>query len=279
MLNSELMRYIVILALLLTPSLCYTKEASGVNAQAIKYREEGYKLQAAGNLKEALVYYEKAAQMAPFYVEVYNDLGVVYDALGYDAKALAMFQRALEIDPGYLPTYANLGFFYERRGDMQRATYYWGQRYEKGVPGEYWREAAKDHLLRLGTYPKVREEMLEKEAVSLSKQLVYQNEQKRLQANEEARLHFEVGAGLLKKGNYAEAAKEFQTALSLDPSDKELKEKLVEYHNTAETVLAKEEALASTQEALSYLKQSDFLSAGDKLKAALSAVYRIVQKQ
>ena len=273
------MRYIIILALLLTPSLCYGKEASGVTEQAIKYREQGYKLQASGDLKEALVYYEKAMQMSPFYVEVYNDLGVVYEALGFDTRALAMFQRALEINPGYLPTYANLGFFYEKRGDMQRATYYWAQRYEKGVPGEYWREVAKQHLLKLGTYPKVREELLEKEAIALSQQLVYKNEQKKLQTNEEARLHFEVGSSLLKKGNYAEAAKEFQTALSLDPSDKELKEKIIEYHNTAETVLTKDEALASTQEALRYLKQSDFLSAGDKLKAALSAVYRIVQKQ
>lgn len=274
------MRYIVILALLLLPSfICSGKDKSGLAEQAEQYRQEGYKLQSAGDLRGAMTYYEKAVQLDPLSVEVYNDLGVVYEGVGLDSKALAMYQKALEVDPGYLPTYANLGFFYEKKGDVERATYYWSQRYEKGRPGEYWRDIARQRLLHLGTYPQVREEMLEREAATLSKELSYEREQQKLEANEEAGLRFDIGANLLKKGNYAEAAKEFKAALSLDPSDEELKKKLIEYYNTAERLNAKEQALSNTKEALSYIKQSDFVSAGDKLKAALSAVYRVVQEQ
>jgi Flp pilus assembly protein TadD len=246
--------------------------------QAKIYREQGYKLQSRGELRKALVYYTKAAHLYPQYVEVYNDLGVVYENLGDDKNALAMYKKALAIEANYLPTYTNLAFFYERKGDIKQASYYWQKRYELGEKGEYWWEVSRQHLLKLGTFPEVRKERLEKEAAKLSKELVYKHEQQRLKTVAEARLHFNIGATMVAKGDYAGAIKEFDTALSLNPPDEELKNKIKKLYKKTKKTLIKEEALTYTQEALEYIKRDDFLSAGEKLKNALSSVFRISQK-
>ncbi len=107
-----------------------------------------------------------------------------------------MYKKVLEIESNYLPVYTNLAFLYEKKGDILNATEYWAKRYELGKEGDYWREVASQHLLKLGTYPEVKRKLLEKEAVGLSQKLVYMREQERLKILEEAKLHYEIGANL-----------------------------------------------------------------------------------
>lgn len=246
-----------------------------VSQEARSYREEGYRLQSMGDLKSALVYYQKAAQMDPHYAEVHNDLGVIYEAIGEEDEALLAYKEVLKIDPSYLAAYTNLAFLYEKKGDVRNATTYWKKRYTLGEQGDYWWEVSRQHLLKLGTYPEVRKELLEEKAARLSREFVYKREQERLMLIEEAKLHFDIGSRALKEGNAEVAVGEFKTVLALNPPDQALKEQARKLYQQSERLYLKQEALTNTKNALEYIKNNDYLSAGERLKDALDAVFRV----
>jgi len=268
--------FLIILFLILPLFISQAKDL--VKEEAKAYRDEGYRLQALGDYERALVYYQKAVQMDPDFVEVYNDIGVVQEALGNDDRALTMYEKVLEMNPGYLPAYTNLAFLYERKGNIEKASYYWIKRYELGEQGDYWQEVAQQHLLKLGTYPQVRKKMLERQAAKLSRELIYKSEQKRLKSIEEAELHFDVGNRAFIDGDYELAVKEFTTVLYLNPSDEELKNKAREMYQRSERLYLRNQALVETRRALDYIDAGDYPSAGKKLKSALSVVSSITQE-
>ncbi len=247
--------------------------------QAREYRQTGYKMQMEGNFQGAMEMYEKAVAMDPQYAEVTNDLGVLYEGKGEIDRAISMYKRAIDIDRSYLPAYANLALVYEKKSDVVNASYYWQKRYELGQEGEYWREVARQHLLKLGTYPQLRRNMLEDQARTLSQDLVYQREQARLKSLEEARLHYNLGCNFTTKGDYIDALKEFATARYCKPDDAELTLKIEEMAATARRAQLKEKAEATTAEALNYLKTHDYPSASGKLKDSLDAVSAIAQEK
>ena len=246
-----------------------------VTNEARVYREEGYRLQSMGDLQGALAYYQKASQMDPHYAEARNDIGVIYEALGEDDSALLAYKEVLQIDPSYLAAYTNLAFLYEKKGDITNATSYWKKRYSLGQEGDYWWEVSRQHLLKLGTFPEVRKEILEERAALLSREFVYKREQERLKLNEEAKLHFEIGRLALKEGNADVAMGEFKTVLSLNPADKELLNQARRLYQQSERLYLEQEAFTNTKSALEYIESNDYLSAGERLKDALDAVFRV----
>jgi tetratricopeptide (TPR) repeat protein len=172
-----------------------------------------------------------------------------------------------------------LALFYEEKGDTRNSTYYWQKRYELGKEGEYWREQAAIHLMRLGTYPEVKKDILEREAATLSRELTQQRLEKRENDVEDAKLHYYIGQRLVMKGDFPGAVKEFETALALNPSDVDLKEKIMQAYKSAERSYSREKVLGDTQDALNYIKSEDFNSAETKLRSALSAAYRAAQEK
>ncbi|MBN3039918.1 MAG: tetratricopeptide repeat protein [Candidatus Omnitrophica bacterium] len=278
MINIEMMRLLFIISLIVLPFFSLHSEQL-TKEQAVSYREEGYRLQSMGDLNGALTYYEKAAQMYPNYAEAYNDIGVVYEALGDNDKALSMYLKTLEINPEYLPAYTNLAFLYERRGEIENATTYWKKRYMAGQQGDYWWEVSRQHLLKLGTYPEVRKADLEEKAARLSRELIYVREQDRLKVIEEAKLHLDLGNNAFAAKDYETAAKEFRTVLSLNVDDDDLVATARKLYDQAERFRLRQSAYVNTKNALDYIEKDDFLSAGDKLKNALSAVFHITQEK
>jgi tetratricopeptide (TPR) repeat protein len=283
MLHLTLMKYLFILTLIFFPLVAVqgaeTTVKEDLQQQARNYRAEGYRLQSKGDVKQALMFYKKAAELDPTYMEVINDIGVIDEGLGDTEAAIVMYKKALQVNPDYLPTFTNLAFLYEKKGDIPNATYYWEKRYELGQEGEYWREVAAQHLLALGTYPAMKKAMLEKQAVRLSQDLVYNREQERLKTLEEAKLHFDIGSNLFLQSDYTAALKEFETVLSLNPADDELKSKTKELYMKADKLRTKDQAINDIQEALNNLKKEDYLSAGEKLKNALSGIFRLAQEK
>lgn len=239
--------------------------------QAKIYREEGYRLQSMGDPRGAIAYYQKAIELLPDYAEAYNDLGVAYESLGNVDMALDMYKKTVEIDPGYLPAYTNLALLYEAKGDIEKATVYWQKRYRSGKRGEYWHQRAKERLLKLGTYPQVRRQVLEDEAAVLSKVLAYKKEQRKLEETKEARMHFEIGRGLFNKSDFSGALDELYTALSLDPQDEELKIKITDLYIKAKRAHAKQQLKDYMEEAMNRIDEDDYFSAGKKIEEALSA--------
>ena len=74
---------------------------------------EGHKrlapmLQEKGALAEAVIHYERAAQLAPGDVSLYNTLGAVLGSLRRYEEAVIWFQRALDLDPNYDKARVNL---------------------------------------------------------------------------------------------------------------------------------------------------------------------------
>lgn len=273
------MRVFLICVLLVLPVFSSYGE-NDLDERAKSYREEGYCLQSKGDLKGAFMFYQKAIQLEPLYVEVYNDLGVLYEGTGEDEKVVQMYSKALELDPQYLSAYTNLAFFYEKKGDIEQASYYWQKRYELGEEGEYWWQVAGQHLDQLNAYPPFVKARQEKAAKQLGADLSYKREQARLKIVEEARLRFETGSSLFLKGDYAAAIREFQIVKFIDSSDGgEIKAKAEEFLKKAEDMRVKTLAINYATEAVNYIKSEDFLAAGEKLKDAFSVVSDISHKE
>jgi Flp pilus assembly protein TadD len=272
------MRILLVISLFFIP-LFYSQASDLANSEARAYRERGYRLQSVGDFSGALMNYEKAVQIDPNYAEVHNDLGVIHESMGDEKKALMMYKKALDIDPDHLGTYTNLAFLYEKLGDIENATLYWKKRYLAGQQGEYWWEVARQHLLKLGTYPEVRKAVLEQEAARLSRDLIYKHEQEKLKLIEEARLHFDLGSNAFRAKDYDTAVKEFRTVLSLNAPDDKINNDSHKFMTQAQRLLLREQAYTNTKNALEYIEKDDYLSAGDKLKSALTAVFRVTQTE
>jgi len=254
--------------------------AKGMLRQEAKaYRREAARLQADKDLNGALTYYQKALQFNPDDIETVNDIGVLYESLNDPISAAAMYKKSLEMNPQYLPAYTNLALLYESKGDTRNATYYWQKRYELGREGEYWTDMAKQHLIDLGTYPQVHREKMERDATLLAEDLTYGRVERSKTNIKDARLHYYIGTRLYSKKDYGEALKEFESALALNPQDEDLRLQIMDSYKKTEEAYAKDKILAETQDALNHIKDDDYYAAEEKLRSALSTVYRASQEK
>ncbi|MFH1504646.1 MAG: tetratricopeptide repeat protein [Candidatus Omnitrophota bacterium] len=277
MIFSKLMRTLFVAALLLLPSF-YSQAQSSVKENAQACRDRGYALQSIGDAQGALTCYQKAVQIDPHFTQAHNDLGVIYESLGDIEGALAMYEKVLKLDSLYLPAYTNIAFICEKKGEIEKAADYWEKRYKLGKEGDYWREAARQHLYKLGAYPQIRKEILEEEAAQLSQKLIMKREQEELKLIKEAKYHFNIGSQAFYTGDYSAAIEEFNAVILLNPPHKELQEEAKGFLKKARQFQLRDNALTETQHALDYIKSSDYASAEKKLEKALSAVLCAAQK-
>jgi Flp pilus assembly protein TadD len=276
----KLKRMRIVLAVLFTfLPLSFSQAEVSVKQQARDYREKGYRLQSRGDLNGALPFYQKAVALDPDYLQVYNDLGVIYEMKGQLDDAEKFYQAALKIKSDFMPAHTNLALLYEKKNDIKKATHHWKKRYLKGKKGDYWQEVARQHLLKLGTYPQVRKEMIEEKAADLSRALVYQREQERLETIEEAKLHFKLGQRSFQERDYETAIEELNKVISLKPSDLELREKAKKIMEKSKNFHLRQSALVNTKDALEYIENNNYFSAINRLKSALDSVFRITQEK
>lgn len=261
--------------IIIIPLSLFSQSSTQLIEQASLYREEGYRLQLAGDLAGALTYYQKAVQLNPGAYEAYNDMGVIYESRGEFNKAIAMYEKAIEVDPDYLAPYANLALIYEGMNDIEKATYYWKKRYLSGQEGDYWWYKSIEHLVKLGTYPEAKKEWLRIKSAPFYKQFSQEREQERLQGIEEAKAHLRIGISLMKSGKYEQAVNELETALSLKPEDNNLQMEISQHYAQAKKMRDKERVRAYVQEAVSYLDKDNYTYAVQKLKDALSTIFSI----
>ena len=272
------MRVLLVFFLLIFP-LYFSHAESLTKDEAVAYREEGLKAQAMGDFEGALAYYLKAAQMDSTLIQVYNDAGVAYESLGNDLGAEQMYLKALEKDPKCGSAHTNLALLYEKKGDIEKATAHWKSRYELGDENDYWWEVSLQHLLKLGTYPQVRKEILETQAARLSREMIYKREQQRSDNLDQAKHHMRIGDKAFAEGDYEISTEEFRKALSLIPMDDKLVDKALNLYKKSERLLARERVAANAKSALDYMKEDDYSSAKRRLEDALDAVSRITQEQ
>ena len=270
------MRFLFVIILSILP-LFSSQAESFLKEDAKAYREEGYRAQSLGDIEGALSWYQKAVQMDPHYAQVYNDIGVVYENKGEIDRAEEMYKKTLEMDPGFLPAYTNLAFIAEKKGNIKDASYYWQKRYELGQEGDYWWEVSRQHLLKLGTYPKMRRERLEKKAAELSREIIKKNTEEKIAIIKEARLRFNIGNQAFLEKDYEIAIKEFEAIFFLNPDDEELLNKSVKLYKEAKRLYLRGAALADARNASGYIENNDYQSAEKKLKDTLEVISRITQ--
>ena len=146
-----IMKKIFLLISCLLFSFSVVAQISGqLKEQARLYREEGYKLQTAGDLRGAFTFYQKAVIADPSLSKAYNDIGVVMEKLGGKADAVGAYKRAIESNSLYLPAYTNLALIYEEENDTEKAIFYWKQRYRLGREDDYWKHEARKYLEKSG---------------------------------------------------------------------------------------------------------------------------------
>ena len=62
---------------------------------------------------QSVLYYDKAIELNPQYVDAYNNRGEVYAGLGQNDKAIEDFNKAVELNPKDYRAYYNLGYIYD----------------------------------------------------------------------------------------------------------------------------------------------------------------------
>lgn len=120
---------------------------SALQKQARAYRLRGLDLQRKANLEGAIKAYQRAIELDPALVVVYNDLGIVYEANGSLKEAEESYLRAIDIDPDFLSAYSNLALLYENTRNYNKALFYWQKRAELGgLSDDPWTQKAKQRI-------------------------------------------------------------------------------------------------------------------------------------
>jgi tetratricopeptide (TPR) repeat protein len=107
-----------------------------VQAEAVKYYNEGIKAQKSGDFDSAKTAYQKAMTLAEgtrkdISKAIYNNFGVMYVFMENWELAAQAFSQALNLDPDYMNANFNLGILYAKMGDAPKALAYWGKALNK----------------------------------------------------------------------------------------------------------------------------------------------------
>jgi len=237
--HRNLRKTIIIIIFMLLPHLSFAAVRDNIlKEEARFYRGKGYEAQRGGDLDTAMVYYQKAVELDPFYAAAYNDLGVIYDIRGFKDRAEERYLKSINIDPNYQSAYFNLANLYEEKGDFRKAADYWKKRIKIGDPNDPWTQKAKQRLENIGIlWPDIAGQLKYEETVDLRKsvsqkkdylasttpEVIAEEKEKKKKAK---RLFLSAQANY-SKGNFAAALKYAATAQCFDPSNSEI-EKFVD---------------------------------------------------
>ena len=190
------------LAVLLCLGLCSVASANMAD-EATRYRKEGYRLQQQGNYAGAITQYQKAAQLDPASPTPHNDLGVVFEAQGQPDRAEQEYVQAVGLNGRYVEALSNLALLYEKRGEREKAAYYWLQRAKFGDPGDPRTVRAQERLVALGAAQNLDQ----------ASQLV-QEERRRLDRALETT--YAEAKEALQSGQYGAAIRGFREVIALE---------------------------------------------------------------
>ncbi len=194
---------------------------------------------ATGSLAEAVEYYSATIAMDPNYSEYYNERGSIFLQMGRLREARADYLRAIDLSPPYFEVFVNLGQCHRRLGAMADAV----EAYSRAL------DIQPDHLLALLGRAKAHEELGHCEAAiaDYTAALVQDSMQWEAIASRGV-LHYEAGdldasladfdraielklnqpdlynnraTVLADLGRYAQAGKDIEAALELNPAEED----------------------------------------------------------
>jgi Flp pilus assembly protein TadD len=134
---------IFFLSLLCLVNIAWTDKGVSKVKQDI---QKGYEAWQAGNLSEALIFYNSALKIQPKNPDVLNTIGVLYEEFGLSDQAEEKYLAAITLNRKHLPAYSNLGYLYWNRGDLEKAAFYFEKRVYGGNPKDPWTIKARKAL-------------------------------------------------------------------------------------------------------------------------------------
>jgi serine/threonine-protein kinase len=105
----------------------YYRTAFALHPAAAVCSNLGYALKAAGQLDEAIDFYEQAIRLDPKYAPAHMNLGVALKATGNVDEAIDCYRRAIEADPTFAQAHNNLANALKGRGDLAGAVEHFEQ--------------------------------------------------------------------------------------------------------------------------------------------------------
>jgi len=107
------MRKIFSLCVLVVLTSSFYGCGQSTNKAAKQAFEKGFKAHENKEFNSAVIYYTKAIELDPKYVNGYILRGVAYDALKKYPEAIADYTKAIELDPKKADAYYNRGVAYD----------------------------------------------------------------------------------------------------------------------------------------------------------------------
>jgi len=157
--------------------------------------------------ERALAKYADLKKLAPHYVQVHFQEGIVYTKLGEWDKAIEDFEKALVLDPVYAPTYFKMGWCYVQKKEWAKAE----EVYQKAVE---WNPKFGQAYINLGNVYFMQTKF--KEAENCYKKAVELNDS-------DISAHRSLAAFYWNVKRYDLALKEWEKILELNPEDKQAK--------------------------------------------------------
>jgi tetratricopeptide (TPR) repeat protein len=173
----------------------------------------GVALNARGEPREAIEWYERAIRARSPYPEAHNNLGVALVALGDLSESLAHYEQALRDWPGYPKAHNNLGTALARLGRIEEAV----KQYEEALRLEPDYAEARENLVKLLVAGAARGD-------ASQAALGYANAIRLKPDSAEA--HNGLGMALARVGKFNEAIREFEVSVRLRPDYAEARNNL-----------------------------------------------------
>lgn len=231
--------------------------------EAVEYRNRGYTAQQNGDLETALVYYQKAVSLDPYYAIAYNDLGIVYEIKGALDKAETAYLKAISINPNFAEPHCNLAFHYEGKKMYDKAVIHWMRRIELGDKEDIWTQKCWEKLWHYAP-----DKAKELEAKLLAQEVAIQMEKEKEVRVLKAKKLYEQAMIYYNKKDYVRALPLFQEAYELLPNEPELSK-------TYQEVFAKTREINISlhyEQAMNYFRQGEYELAKEEFEKILELI-------
>ncbi len=184
---------------------------SPMHAQACNNR--GLAQVAQGQFKEAIADFSEALKLGPQNFDAYNNRGFAYFQAGDFEKALTDFNSALRLNPEYLNAYNNRGLLHFKAEKYAEAAAEFTEAIQRDKMNAKYYRHRRDCYLKTGQEEEARADLAK---INWLQELARIN-QIATQTPKEAAIWVQRANHLVAGEEFETAAKDFKTALKLDP--------------------------------------------------------------
>lgn len=234
-----------------------------LSKEAIDYRNKGYTAHQNGDFETALVFYQKAISLDPYYAVAHNDMGIIYEIKGFSDKAEGEYVKAVTIDPNFAEAHSNLALFYESKKMYEKAVVHWMRRVELGDKEDVWTKKAWE---KIWNYAPDKAKELEAKilALEVSRQLEKEREERVI----EAKKLYQQAMVYYHRKEYLKALPLFVQARDLVPDDPAISNMFSDAQFKAREI----NITLHYEQAMAYYQQGDFQLAKQEFEKILSLI-------